>query len=387
MQILTIDIGTGTQDILLFDSERAPENCLKLVMPSPTLLVAQQVRLATVAGLSLVISGPIMGGGPCSWAVEDHRRAGLRVVATEDAARTFNDDLSLVRAEMGVEIVSEAEAARLTRQPGFVHVRFGDFDYTSIRQAFAAFGLTLAPDALALAVFDHGAAPPEISDRQFRIDYLRARLGQDRRLSTFAVRAGDVPPIMTRLSALAASARAQTGLPVVVMDTAPAAVLGALEDPAVASQPDALIVNLGNFHSLAFQFRGGQFVRLFEHHTGLLDPASLAGWLRALADGTITHQAVFADHGHGALCLDNEPVPVGFIAVTGPRRQMAAAAAAALPAEIAGQSALPVHFAVPHGDQMLAGCFGLLRACADLEPAWGAAITPALAGQVDHGLW
>src|SRR5450759_224634 len=194
MQILTIDIGSGTQDIVLFDSERAPENCLKLVMPSPTLLVAQQVRLATVAGLSLVISGPIMGGEPCSWAVEDHRRAGLRVVATENAARTFNDDLSLVRAEMGVEIVSEAEAARLTRQPGFVHVRFGDFDYTSIRQAFAAFGLTLAPDALALAFFDHGAAPPEISDRQFRIDYLRARLGQDRRLSTFAIRAGTVHP-------------------------------------------------------------------------------------------------------------------------------------------------------------------------------------------------
>jgi uncharacterized protein (DUF1786 family) len=391
MQILTIDIGTGTQDILLFDSERAPENCLKLVMPSPTLLVAQQVRIATAGHLSLVISGPIMGGGPCSWAVEDHRRAGLRVVATEDAARTFNDDLSLVRAEMGVEIVSEAEAARLARQPGFVGIRFGDFDYTTIRQAFAAFGLALSPDALALAVFDHGAAPPDISDRQFRIDYLRDRLGQDRRLSTFAARADDVPPIMTRLRALAASARAQTSLPVVVMDTAPAAVLGALEDPAVASQPDALIVNLGNFHSLAFQFRGGQFVRLFEHHTGLLDPASLAGWLRALADGTITHEAVFADHGHGALCLDYEPIPFGFIAVTGPRRQMAAAmaanAAAALAAGMSGQSAPPVHFAVPHGDQMLAGCFGLLRACADLEPAWGAAIRPALSGQVDRSLW
>ena len=175
------------------------------------------------------------------------------------------------------------------------------------------------------------------------------------------------------------------------MDTAPAAVLGALDDPVVAAQPDALIVNLGNFHSLAFQFRGGQFVRLFEHHTGLLDPASLAGWLRALADGTITHEAVFADHGHGALCLDDEPVAVGFIAVTGPRRQMAAAMAAtavsALSAAMAGSSGACVHFAVPHGDQMLAGCFGLLRACADLEPAWGAAIRPALAGQVDRSPW
>ncbi len=383
MQILTVDIGTGTQDILLFDSERAPENCLKLVMPSPTMLVAGQVRLATSARLALVIQGPIMGGGPCSWAVEDHRRAGLRVVATESAARTFNDDLTLVRAEMGVETVSDVEAARLAGQPGFASIRFGDFQYASIRQAFAAFGLTLAPDALALAVFDHGAAPPEISDRQFRIDYLRARLGQDRRLSACAARAGDVPPIMTRLCAVAEAASTQTGLPVVVMDTAPAAVLGALEDPTVASQPDALVVNLGNFHSLAFQFRGGQFVRMFEHHTGLLNSTNLAGWLQALADGTITHEAVFADHGHGALCLDNRPVPVRFIAVTGPRRQMAAAMAAGSQ----GEGRLPVHFAVPHGDQMLAGCFGLLRACARLEPAWAAAITRALGGQVDRNLW
>ena len=44
MQILTVDIGTGTQDILLFDSERGPENCLKLVMPSPTLLIRGRIQ-------------------------------------------------------------------------------------------------------------------------------------------------------------------------------------------------------------------------------------------------------------------------------------------------------------------------------------------------------
>ena len=44
MQILTVDIGTGTQDILLFDSERGPENCLKLVMPLPTLLIRGRIQ-------------------------------------------------------------------------------------------------------------------------------------------------------------------------------------------------------------------------------------------------------------------------------------------------------------------------------------------------------
>ena len=50
MQILAVDIGTGTQDVLLFDTDREPENALKLVMPSPTVMVAQSIRAATRAG-------------------------------------------------------------------------------------------------------------------------------------------------------------------------------------------------------------------------------------------------------------------------------------------------------------------------------------------------
>ena len=159
------------------------------------------------------------------------------------------------------------------------------------------------------------------------------------------------------------------------MDTAAAAVLGALDDPAVSGHQDAIVLNVGNFHTLAFQYRAGQFVRLFEHHTGELDAGRLAGWLRALADGTITHQAVFADQGHGALCLDDTPVPLDFVAVTGPRRALAQ------------QTGLPVYLAVPHGDQMLAGCFGLLRAYAGWHDEWRAPITAALAGETDRSLW
>jgi len=48
---------------------------------------------------------------------------------------------------------------------------------------------------------------------------------------------------------------------------------------------------------------------------------------------------------------------------------------------------LPIYQAVPHGDQMLTGCFGLLRACADLIPEWHAPITEALAGRTDRSLW
>ena len=109
--------------------------------------------------------------------------------------RTFNDDLNRVQAELGLELVSDDDGAALLAAHGddFTHVAFGDFDFAPIRQAFGAFGLDLRPDALALAVFDHGAAPPGVSDRQFRMDYLADRLQRDRRLSTLAAPGERVP--------------------------------------------------------------------------------------------------------------------------------------------------------------------------------------------------
>jgi uncharacterized protein (DUF1786 family) len=374
MQILAVDIGTGTQDILLFDSGRAPENCLKLVMPSPTMLVAGQIRQATAGQRPLLLTGVIMGGGPSSWATEDHHRAGLPIYATADAARSFNDDLAAVHRDLGIEIVSSDEARQLAAQPDMAHVVMQDFSYAAIRGAFSAFGADLQPDAVMVAAFDHGNAPLDVSDRQFRLDYLARRLQANNRLSTFAFAASEVPPIMTRLLALVQSA-ADVPVPLLVMDTAPAAVLGAFCDPQVRDQPDVLVANIGNFHCLAFQYREGRFVRLFEHHTGLLNQSQLVNWIAHLADGSITHQEVFSEHGHGALVLDHTPVPLSSVAVTGPRRAMLM------------NSELPVYFAVPYGDQMLAGCWGMIQATADLMPQWADEIDAALAGDEARSLW
>lgn len=375
MQILAVDIGTGTQDILLFDSTRDPENYLKLVMPSPTLLAARQIQRATQDRQPLLLSGVTMGGGPSAWATEAHHRAGLPIWATAAAARSFNDDLDAVQRDLGITIIGEEEAVRRAANDTLTHVVLKDFDYAVLQRAFAVFGVELQPDAVAVAVFDHGNAPPDVSDRQFRLDYLAARLQQSTRLSTFAFHADRVPGIMTRLLAVVESAPADLAAPLVVMDTAPAAILGALDDPVVRAADDALVVNVGNFHCLAFQFRQGQMVRLFEHHTGLLDAPRLEKWLLALADGTIRHQQVFDDHGHGALLLDQAPAPLRCVAVTGPRRALLKS------------SSLPVYFAAPHGDQMLAGCFGLVRACADLFPDWRAAISQALDAGQGSSLW
>jgi uncharacterized protein (DUF1786 family) len=296
-------------------------------------------------------------------------------LATPDAARTFNDDLDEVQADLGIVLVDEGEAARLQTHSTHAHIQFRDFDYAAIRASFAQFGLDLRPDALALAVFDHGAAPPHVSDRQFRMDYLADRLRTGERLSALAFRADSVPSAMTRLRAAAWTAENDSGLPTIVMDTAPAAVLGAFDDPLVSRQSAPLIVNVGNFHTLAFQFAGGRFLRLFEHHTGELTREELVAWLGALAEGSIRHAEVFADNGHGALVLDHSPQPLTQVAVVGPRRALLR------------DAGLPAYFAVPHGDQMLVGCFGLLRAVADVEPDWRAPIEAALSGSADRSLW
>src|SRR2546430_17315131 len=112
MKILAIDMGTGTQDILIFDSTAPIENSIKMVMPSATQIAAARIRRATDARRPVLVTGVIQGGGPCHWALNDHLAAGGVAYATPAAARTFDDDLSMVE-EMGVRIVSDAEARAL----------------------------------------------------------------------------------------------------------------------------------------------------------------------------------------------------------------------------------------------------------------------------------
>jgi uncharacterized protein (DUF1786 family) len=161
-------------------------------------------------------------------------------------------------------------------------------------------------------------------------------------------------------------------IPLIVMDTAPAAVLGATFDPIVRRRSRVVIANVGNFHTLAFRLGPGGIEGVFEHHTGFLDQPKLESLLKRLADGTLSHADVFGDHGHGALIYEPEPLSLdgeGFgVVVTGPRRSL-----------MRGSSLKP-YFAVPFGDMMIAGCFGLLAATADLLPEIGGQIKASLQG-------
>jgi len=375
IRILAIDVGTGTQDILLFESGKAIENCFKMVMPSPTVIIAERIKRATERGQAIMLTGVTMGGGPCHWAARDHALAGFPVTVTPEAGRTFDDDLTMVE-QMGFELIDEAEAVRRAEHPDVVHIELQDFDASAIIRALQAFDVPVSVDALAIAAFDHGAAPPGISDRRFRFDFIAETVRREPTPSAFAYPAAQTPTDLTRLRSIATSAakyvtlsNSSSYIPLLLMDTGSAAVLGSLEDPVVKEQQDSILCNIGNFHTLAFHLVDGRITGIFEHHTGEISQEKLEDMLVKLAQGALTNEEVFNTSGHGALILDQptrNATGFPFLAVTGPRRAM-----------LRGSSLHPYE-ATPHGDMMLAGCFGLLRALADHDEVLASAIEPSL---------
>src|SRR5215210_2123803 len=219
MKILTVDIGTGTQDIFLHDSRLDIENGFKLILPSPTMMIHRRVRQAVSTRTPILLTGHQMGGGPSAWAIEECARAGIPVYMTASAATTLNDELDKVEA-LGIKIVGDEEVEGLRSKVKSLELR--DFDFELISKTFKDYGVSLNDvAAIAVAVFDHGNAPAGISDRQFRFDYLDERITAENSLSAFAYHSSDIPKIMTRLQSVADSA-GELPCSLVVMATAPA---------------------------------------------------------------------------------------------------------------------------------------------------------------------
>ena len=161
---LAIDVGGGTQDILLWQPDVPLENCVKMVLPSQTAVVAARIRRCTLQGIPIFLTGNLMGGGACVWAIQEHLRQGFPVYAEEDAALTIYDNLDRVRA-MGVTLVERPPADD-------VHtLAMTDVDLEALVHALAVFEVEM-PDSYAVAVQDHGFSP-DGSNRLFRFKQWR----------------------------------------------------------------------------------------------------------------------------------------------------------------------------------------------------------------------
>jgi len=333
-RILAIDIGAGTMDVILHDPAQPIENAVQLVLPSATALVGRRIENARRAGKAVFLYGNLMGGYHTTNAVWRHLEAGLAVYATARAARTVHDDLDLL-TKKGIMIVDKAPADTIA-------IELRDLDLAKLAKVLGTYDVTL-PSTIAVAAQDHGFSP-KASNRLFRFEHWRRYLVPG---STLADHIWTRPPeYMTRLLAIQADAPGA-----IVADTGPVAVLGALEDERVAAEAErgACIVNVGNQHTLALLVRGEELFGVIEHHTESMTTEKLERLVTRLIAGTISHDEVFADDGHGALVLDayHDAGPFTFTAVTGPNRAMA--------------KPLGWYFAAPHGAMMLSGCFGLVR--------------------------
>ncbi len=338
MQIIAIDVGMGTQDILLYDDAQHIENNIKMVLPSQTRIIAQRISHATGAGHDIFLTGTTMGGGPSGKAIREHIKTGLKVYARPDAALTLHDNLEKV-TQMGVTLVGEEESV----PGGAEQIEMCDVDTHALGTALELFETQLPRD-FAVAVQDHGEAP-DMSNRVFRFRHFRELLKQGGELERFA-HLNKVPPHLSRMQAVIETLK-QPGNNVLLMDTGPAAICGAL---AGKSGDPVAVVNIGNGHTLAAVVAGNRMLALFEHHTRYVDAQKIDGLIRRLCDGELGFDDIFNDGGHG--CYIQQAV--GFlniesVIVTGPNRQ------------IMEDSALDVEFAAPHGDMMLTGCFGLVE--------------------------
>jgi uncharacterized protein (DUF1786 family) len=333
--LLALDVGGGTQDLLIWQPGQAVENGVKMVLPAPTQVLARRIGRLTAQERPLFLTGRVMGGGAVSGAVRRHLAQGLRVYATAGAALTFSDRLAEVQ-QMGVVLTDTAPSGAET-------LVLGDIDVPALRRVLATYEVP-CPTHFAVAVQDHGFYP-QGSNRRFRFEYWENFLTRGGKLADLA--SGEPPEFFTRLRAAAAT------LPgALLMDTCAAGVRGALLEPRAREHLDAglMVVNLGNAHTFAALVRGERLWGIYEHHTGLLSRDKLFFHLKRFQAGQLSNAEVFDDQGHGCAYAADFPGEVSwdFTVITGPQRRLA--------------RGWPGIFAAPCGDMMLTGCFGLVAA-------------------------
>ncbi len=340
MALLLLDIGSGTQDVLLVPDQvlegRWPmENCPKFVLPSPAQQVARRIRECTAQGRGVHFHGEIMGGGFFR-ALKAHRAAGLPASSSPRAALSLFDDPARLES-MGVTIGETCPA-------GHAPIWLGDFSWQWWEGFLATAGIPM-PEQVVAAAQDHGFHPEGSN-----------RTGRFQLWETFLTAAGGKPEALlfpsppapfTRLTTLHQSVG---GGP--VTDTGAAAVLGALFDAgfrALQDKEGVCVVNCGNSHLIAFLVHADRIWGVYEHHTGMRTREELLWDVSQFRTGALTQDEVHGSGGHGCLRLEAPDAAARFphLVVLGPQRGLLEHEAG--------------HYIAPGGDMMLAGCFGLLH--------------------------
>jgi uncharacterized protein (DUF1786 family) len=335
MKILAIDIGAGTQDILLFDSKKKIENCISLVLPTPSKIFAE--KLKKIEG-DLYIHGDTIGGGSLSEAILYRIQKGYRVIMAESAAYSIRNDLDEVKS-MGIMVGGKSESGN------FREFEIREVNLPLLKSFLLHFEEDLEIDTIAIAVQDHGVSPKGVSNRLFRFENMEAMLRKDNRPETFHFTEESIPAHYLRMRSAVSAVRKSSPVPVLVMDTAFSAILGCMEE---AAGP-CLIVNVGNGHTIAALLIENKIEGLYEHHTHELTPKKIEADLKLFVRGKLSTRKVFDENGHGVVTLRPYEGEI-LVLVTGPNRDL-----------FKGTS-FKFIYASPGGNTMMTGPMGLVKA-------------------------
>lgn len=332
MKILAIDVGVGTQDLMLHDSNYEIENSIKMVLPSPTKILANKIKKINQ---DIFLTGNTMGGGPITFAIKKHLKKGYKVFMTPEAARTIKDNLQKVK-KIGIKVSKENPNDLKT-------IKLADVNIEALKSALSKLDINLEFDHLAIAVQDHGYSE-NMGDRDFRFHKIKEKLRKPTPPEEFAY-PKKIPKYFTRMNSIKKSLKKYDPL---LMDSKFAAITGALQDPNTKKDDKMVVLDVGNGHTLAATIKEGKIMGLMEHHTKMLNHDKIEKLIKKLVDGSLTHSQVHDDGGHGAHVID----AIGTfkkVVVTGPQRRLA------------DKTSLPVYHAAPAGDVMMTGPVGLIK--------------------------
>lgn len=338
MRILAIDVGTGTQDIMIYDSKKELENAIKLVLPSPHLYISQKIRQTEN---DIYFNGEIMGGGKIKNTILEHMEKGYKVVMEPTCAKTIRDNIEQVKS-YGIEIADENKD-----YTDYTKITLGDINITKLSEFLLGYDLEFDFDKMAIAVQDHGYNE-NMGDRDFRFEKIREKINEPISPLKFGFK-DELPEYFTRMNAVRRQVENEgiKELPL-VMDTKFASIAGMCFDEVASKLNSFVVIDIGNGHTTAASIENGKIQGVFEHHTSSLTGESLERYIKRLASGEITHEEIYYDHGHGAHVL-NPISDIEKVIVSGPKR------------ELIEKTNLDWHHAAPGGDVMMTGTVGLVK--------------------------
>ncbi len=343
-RFMMIDIGAGTMDILVYDSQT--DLHYKAVVKSPVRYLAE--KTAAISG-NLLVVGNEMGGGPITQLLMERTRK-AEVVMSLSASATLNHDVQKVKS-WGIKVVEDEQADQLRHAKDYTLVTLSDLDAERIEQIVTSFGVPYAFDAVVVCAQDHGVPEPGVSHLDFRHNMFTACLTDKPYPHTLLYPSAQVPKAMNRLKSIANTASQFPTDEVYVMDSGMAAILGASLDGRCRNKKRFLVLDIATSHTVGAAMAGDRLAGFFEYHTQDITLERLEQLLRDLADGNISHEQILAEGGHGAFLRQAVSFKtIETIVATGPKRRMLE------------DSQLPIEFGAPLGDNMMTGTVGLLEA-------------------------